>query len=218
MSDRITCTKCGSTLAGGTITPAEAAQWLTSHRCGEQNADVSDESILGTLRAHEIGNDPRTNRYSCPCGWAGSITFGGRDEAEEHRAQAVRAALLDAQAAAHAAEVERMREGGGCDVCLAEMASLDAEAEALRAEVERFKAAHEQTQRGFVVLEQKYDTARADRDRAVREAIENAAKAIEDSPATYITNSLGHEAPWDLLTRPHAARIVRSLIPEGDTE
>lgn len=44
MTDRITCTKCGSTLAEGTITPAEAAEWLTSHHCGEPTADVSEEA------------------------------------------------------------------------------------------------------------------------------------------------------------------------------
>lgn len=68
-------------------------------------ADVSDAGVMEVLSAHEIGSNPRTCRYECQCGWQGTVAFNGRTEAEEHRAQAVRAALLDAQAAAHAADL-----------------------------------------------------------------------------------------------------------------
>lgn len=172
-------------------------------------ADVTDEAITEVLRPVECVPNPYGEGY---------LALG---EDAEQLLPAVRA-LLDAQAAAHAArefncdekhcgpviaargEVEALREQLNAAQMTADegvevVGELTSEVEALRAELERLR---DKIAGLSGVLESSLDAEReatADRDRAVREALENAAQKIEA------------EQPWP----DGAARIVRSLIPGG---
>lgn len=77
----------------------------------------------------------------------------------------------------------------------------EADVEALRAEVWRMRVDNDLLAHGSRSLQARTESAIADRDRAVREALENAAQKIEQAGA-YVGE------------KSDAARIVRSLIPE----
>lgn len=128
-------------------------------------ADVSDEAIVDALYPHVLQYTDDAAYCAGDCGWVAERFGAGtaRGQWAAHVAAAVRA-LLDAQAAAHAAEVEALRKYEGIataqQVTISEM---DVEIEALRAEVERLGQ-----RPNYVITNPAVDAVRqaeADRDR-----------------------------------------------------